>query len=79
MQKPFSLPRLDTPEVFELGDYIFVPSIRKSILEKNDDIDAYVIKEDGTVTPFKCSIGALTDAERQIITDGCLINYYRNN
>ena len=69
----------DTPEVFELGDYIFVPGIRKSILEKNDDIDAYVIKEDGTVTPFKCSIGALTDAERQIITDGCLINYYRNN
>ena len=36
-------------------------------------------KPDGTVTEFKCSVGALTDPERQIITDGCLINYYRNN
>ena len=27
----------------------------------------------------KCSVGALTDPERRIITDGCLINYYRNN
>jgi len=24
-------------------------------------------------------VKALTDPERQIITDGCLINYYRNN
>ena len=69
----------ETPEVFELGDYIFVPGIRKSILEKNDDITAYAVKPDGTVTEFKCSIGALTDPERQIIVDGCLINYYRNH
>ena len=50
-----------------------------AIFEKNDDIIAYAVKPDGTVTEFKCSVGALTDPERQIITDGCLINYYRNN
>ena len=49
------------------------------MLEKNDDITAYAVKTDGTVTEFKCSIGALTDPERRIIVDGCLINYYRNN
>lgn len=70
---------VQNPEVFELGDYIFVPGLRKAILEKNDDIDAYAVKPDGKVTHFKCSVGALTDPERQIIADGCLINYYRNN
>lgn len=67
------------PEVFALGDYIFVPGIKKAILEKNDDLTAYAVKPDGSVTSFKCSIGPLTDPERQTIVDGCLINYYRNN
>ena len=70
---------VENPELFGLGDYIFIPRLRKSILEKNDNITAYAVKSDGTVTPFSCSIGSLTDAERQIIADGCLINYYRNN
>ncbi|MBO5495942.1 MAG: hydratase [Oscillospiraceae bacterium] len=70
---------VQNPEVFELGDYIFVPGLRKAILEKNDDLTAYAVKPDGTVTAFPCSIGALTDPERQTIVDGCLINYYRNN
>ena len=56
-----------------------MPGLKKAILEKNDDITAYAVKPDGTVTEFKCSIGPLTDPERQIIVDGCLINYYRNN
>ena len=70
---------VENPEVFELGDYIFVPGLRRSILEKKDDITAYAVKPDGRVKSFQCSIGALTDPERQIIVDGCLINYYRNN
>ena len=40
---------------------------------------AYAVKEDGSVLPFPVSIGALTDAERHIIADGCLINYYRRS
>ena len=56
-----------------------MPGLKKAILEKNDDITAYTVKPDGTVTAFKCSIGPLTDPERQIIVGGGLINYYRNN
>ncbi|MBQ8076134.1 MAG: hydratase, partial [Oscillospiraceae bacterium] len=70
---------VEDPEVFALGDYIFIPGLRKAILEKMDDITAYAVKPDGSVIPFPCSVGALTDAERQIIADGCLINYYRNH
>ena len=67
------------PDAFELGDYVFIPGLRKNILGKVNDFDAYAVKADGTVRKFAVSTGDLTDAERQIIADGCLINYYRNN
>ena len=69
---------VDDPDVFALGDYIFVPGVRQAVLENADRIAAYAVKPDGTVTAFEVSTGALTEPERQIIADGCLINYYRN-
>ena len=70
---------VEHPEVFALGDYIFVPGIRQAVLDNADSITAYAVKPDGAVTPFTVTTGALTGPERQIIADGCLINYYRNN
>lgn len=67
------------PSVFELGDYVFVPGIRRNILEGIKEFDAYAVKADGTVTRFPVTTGDLTPDERQIIADGCLINYYRNH
>ncbi len=64
---------------FELGDYVFIPGVRKAILGKVNDFDAYVVKSGGAVSKIKVSTGDLTDDERQIIADGCLINYYRNH
>jgi aconitate hydratase len=61
---------------FKNLDYIFVPDIRKAVEEKWDDIKAYAVK-DGSLTEFGLSLGELTDDERQIILDGCLINYNR--
>ena len=70
---------VENPEVFELGDYIFVPGLRQAVLENKASFSAYAVKPDGTVTEFPVSTGVLTEPERQIIADGCLINYYRNN
>ena len=70
---------VEDPEVFALGDYIFVPGVRQAVLENAESLTAYAVKPDGTVTPFTVTTGALTEPERQIIADGCLINYYRNN
>ena len=70
---------VENPEIFELGDYVFVPGVREAVLEAKDNFPAYVVKADGTVKEFKVSLGGLTEAERHIIVDGCLINYYRNN
>ncbi len=70
---------VENPEVFQLGDYIFVPDVRAHVLANDASFDAYAVKPDGTVTKFSVSTGVLTEPERQIIADGCLINYYRNS
>ena len=64
---------------FALGDWVFEPGIRSAILGKVNEFDAYVVKADGTVNRTTVATGDLTDAERQIIADGCLINYYRKH
>ena len=61
---------------FQNGDYIFVPDIKKAVAEKASEITAYVVKEE-ELKEVTFKLGDMTDAEREIITKGCLINYYR--
>lgn len=61
---------------FKNGDYIFVPDIRKAVEDKADVIKAYVVGDSLKEIEFR--LGELTDAEREIILKGCLINYYRD-
>lgn len=60
---------------FRNGDYIFIPDVRKAVEEKQDTIKAYVVGDSLKETEF--CLGELTDAEREIILKGCLINYYK--
>ena len=71
---PFVIPAGDLP--FANGDYLFFPGIRQAVLDKAASLDAYVVRSSG-LTKFEVSLGDLTDDEREIILDGCLINYYR--
>ena len=64
------------PAPFGLGDYILVPNVRKALAGDLSDIPAYVLGEDGP-RAFSLSIAPLTGDERQILADGCLINYYK--
>jgi aconitate hydratase len=59
---------------FKNLDYIFLPEIRKEVAEKADNIKAFAISG-GELKEFSLKLGSLTDDERQIILDGCLINY----
>ena len=70
---------VEDENAYALGDWVFVPGIRKAILEGTKSFDAYVVKADGAVVKTTVSTGDLTPDERQIIADGCLINYYKNN
>ena len=67
----------DTPFDYNVGDCVFVPGIRKAILEGAEEIDAKVITKDG-VKPIHLFFQNLTADERQILADGCLMNYYKN-
>ncbi|MBQ8637668.1 MAG: hydratase [Lachnospiraceae bacterium] len=58
-------------------DFIFVPGIRQAIIDKKSEITAYVVKDE--LKPFTLKIRELTDDERTIILDGCLINFYKEN
>ena len=70
---------VENPEAFALGDYIFIPGVRTAVLENREKISAYAVTPNGTVIELLVSTGALTEAERHIIVDGCLINYYRKH
>ncbi len=61
---------------FAKGDYLYLPGIRQEVTEKAGTIEAYIIKGEEKV-PCTLRMGELTDDERQIILDGCLINYNR--
>jgi len=60
--------------VFKLDSFIFFPGIKSAVMEKKEIITGFVLGD--TVTEIKTSLGELTGAERQILIDGCLINYY---
>ena len=62
---------------FEVGDYIFVPNIREAIDDDLNDIKAYVVGDE--LKEISLYISPLTDLERKIIKEGCLINFKRKN
>ena len=61
------------------GDYVFVGGIRKAIIEGKEEFAAKVIRADGSVSDLTLYVKGLTDDEKEIILDGCLMNYYRNH
>ena len=71
---PFLIDEGELP--FKNKDYLFIPGIRRAVQEKASEVTAYVVK-DGTLKEFTLRLGEMTDDERQIILDGCLINYNR--
>ena len=71
---PFLIEEGELP--FKNKDYLFLPGIRKAVEHKETEITAYVVKG-GTWKEFTLRLGEMTDDERQIILDGCLINFNR--
>ncbi len=72
---PFTLPEgADFP--YEEGDYVFIPGVREGIKNGAENFTAKVLKKDGNVDEITLCIKGLTNDEKTIILDGCLINYY---
>ena len=65
----------EEPE-FAVGDYIYVPGIRKILDGDLTNIKAYVLGEQ--VKEITLYIADMTPEEREIVKAGCLINFNRN-
>ncbi|HWR61475.1 MAG TPA: hydratase [Clostridia bacterium] len=66
---------IDGEPVFGKDEFIFIPNVRKAVLEGKAEIKAYSIGDE--ITEFTLSVGDLTMDEKSIISAGCLINYYK--
>lgn len=64
-------------EVIKEGEYVLVPGLRGGLQQGRLSFDAYVIGG-GVARKTRLSLGALTGDEKQILLDGCLINFYKN-
>ena len=71
------VPFINANDEFELGDYILIKNIREYIASGKKDVEATLIRNNEKKT-ITLSLDQLTDDEKQIILDGCLINYYGN-
>jgi aconitate hydratase len=68
---------INSESALSVDSYIFFPKIRTAVKEKTNPIKGFVLGDKNT--QIEVSLGELTDPERQILIDGCLINYYAHN
>ena len=75
---PFTLAE-GTEFPYEVGDYVFVGGIRQAIMDGKEEFSAKVVRANGAVEDLTLYVKGLTDDEKEIILDGCLMNYYKNH
>ncbi len=68
--------QMEAEPTFEVGDYLYIPGIRKLLDGDLKEIKAYVLKD--PVEEITLFIADMTPEERAIVKAGCLINYNRN-
>ncbi len=72
---PFTIDK-GVPFDYADGDYIFVPNIREAIGAGKESIPARALRANGGVEEITLNLAGLTDKEKLILQDGCLMNYY---
>ena len=61
---------------YEDGDWVYIPGAKKAIAEGVEDMTAKVICKDGSVHDLALRCAGLTEDEKLILQEGCLMNYY---
>ena len=75
---PFTIDKTETFP-YENGDYVFVPDIREKLAAGCEEFAAKVLDKSGKLHDITLYVKGLTDDEKEIILDGCLINYYASH
>ena len=71
---PFTIDKSEAFD-YEDGDWVYVPGIRQKILDGADTFEGKVITKDG-VRDITLYCKGLSDDDKLILTEGCLMNYY---
>ncbi len=69
------LPLRTDKNTFEIGDFVFIENIRDKISNETSDFSAKLIRGE-EIFDINLKIDPLTADEKEIILDGCLMNYY---
>ncbi|MDR1858691.1 MAG: hydratase, partial [Treponema sp.] len=62
---------------FDMGSYLFFPGVAKALRENAETVKGYVLGD--RPVEISAALGELTESERHILLDGCLINHYHEN
>lgn len=60
---------------YEVGDFVFVPNIRAKLIAGDEQFPACIIRANGNIDNIQLYVTGLTDEEKEIILDGCLMNH----
>lgn len=71
---PFTIDK-NTEFTGEVGDFVYVQDIRIALAEGKKEIPAKLISK-GKVTDITLYVKGLTEDEKTILLEGCLMNYY---
>ena len=71
---PFTLPE-GGEFAYDVGDWVYVPGIKQAIAEGKEEFAAKVVTKDG-IKDLTLLCKGLTDNDKQILQEGCLMNYY---
>lgn len=61
---------------FRVGDRILVVGIKKALLGGENKLKGYRVSDTDQVREISLTLPGLSDGERDILVEGCLINYY---
>ena len=72
---PFTYP--DENINLEVGEYVYLPGIRKAVEEGATRFEATIIGKDGSTRTMELELNGVSEAEKKVLLAGSLINSYK--
>ena len=72
---PFTYPEQEVN--LAVGEYLYLPGIRKAVEEGATKFEATVIGTDGQTRTMELELNDVTEAEKKVLMAGSLINFYK--
>ena len=61
----------------QVGDFVLIENVQDVIAHAGEPVALHILRTSSEVICM-ATLGQMTEEEKQILTSGCLINYYKN-